>query len=68
MQNLFNPPKYVSMSMETSIDGNAFIVLEKFRKAALKQGWAEYDINKVLLASKAKDYQHLIDTIMYHIL
>lgn len=65
MSNLFNPPKYVSM--DTRIDSNAFILLEKFSKAALKQGWTEADIDKVILASKTKDYQHLIDTIMYHI-
>lgn len=66
-ENLFNPPKYVSM--DTRIDGsNPFILLERFRETALKQGWTEADIDKVILASKTKDYQHLIDTIMYHIL
>lgn len=63
--NLFTPPKYVNMDIR--IDGNAFFIVGRFTKLALKQGWNQSEIDKVINKSKEKDYQHLIDTLMNHI-
>lgn len=63
--NLFNPPKYVEMSL-VGVDGNAFVIMGTFRKNALKQGWTKEEVNLVLDKAKESDYANLLSTILAH--
>lgn len=63
--NLFNPPKYVEMSL-VGVDGNAFAIMGTFRKNALKQGWTKEEVNLVLDKAKESDYSNLLSTILAH--
>lgn len=65
MNNLFNPPKFVSGSL-VDIDGNAFALLSQFRKQSRRQGWSNADTDKVIEEAKSGDYEHLIDTLCAH--
>jgi hypothetical protein len=55
--------KKVRMQLE-GIDGNAFMVMGAFRKAARKQGWTDAEVKVVLDEAKSGDYDHLLATIM----
>ena len=48
------------------VDGNAFSIMGAFRRQALKEGWTEEEIERVLTEAKSKDYDHLLNTIMAH--
>ena len=58
--------KKVKLSLE-GINGNAFVIMGTFMKAAKKQGWTEKEIDDVILECKSGDYDHLIQTIMSNI-
>lgn len=47
-------------------DGNAFMILGLARRAAVKAGWPQEKIDKVMNEAKAGDYDHLLQTIMRH--
>ena len=55
------PPVYCPMEDE---DGNAFSILGRWSKAARKAGWPNSEIDRVLTAAKAGDYDHLLQTIL----
>lgn len=65
MSNLFNPGKYVSLDLADS-DGNAFVVMANFQRAAKREGWKSEEIDKVLTEAKSGDYNHLLGTILDH--
>jgi hypothetical protein len=48
------------------VDGNAFSIMGAFRRQALREGWTEEEIERVLTEAKSKDYDHLLNTIMAH--
>jgi len=45
-------------------DGNAFIILAKARKAALKAGWNRHQIEDFMDRAKSSDYNNLLQTCM----
>jgi len=45
-------------------DGNAFIILAKARKAALKAGWNRHQIDKFINEAMSGDYNNLLQTCM----
>jgi hypothetical protein len=48
------------------VDGNAFAVMGTFRRQAVKEGWKQEEIQKVLDEAMSGDYNHLLCTIMEH--
>lgn len=46
------------------LDGNAFVLLGAFRKAALRQGYSEKSINEVIEDAKSGDYAHLLSVLL----
>ncbi len=48
------------------IDGNAFVILGKFKRKAKQQGWSKEEIQEVLDEAKSGDYDHLLKTIIKH--
>lgn len=48
-------------------DGNAFFLMGLFCKNARRQGWPTHEIDAVLTKARAKDYSHLLATLMDHI-
>lgn len=64
MENLLGGKK-VKMDLN-GIDGNAYVVMGKFKRAARKQGFSEEQVDKVIEECKSGDYDHLIQTIMAH--
>ena len=63
--NLFNPPKFVKMTL-VGIDGNAFAIMGAFQREARRQGWTSEEINKVLEEARSSNYDHLLVTIDSH--
>lgn len=55
--------KKVVMSLH-NLDGNAFAILGAFNRNAKKQGWTREEIDSVITEAKAKDYRHLVGTIL----
>lgn len=55
--------KKVTLNL-VGLDGNAFVLLGAFRKAALKQGWTEAEVEVVLKDAKSGDYDHLLCVLM----
>lgn len=49
-----------------AIDGNAFVILGSFRKAALRQGYSVDEVNAVLEEAKSGDYDHLLQVMLEH--
>jgi len=47
----------------TSVDGNAFMLMGAFKKAARNQGWGIEDINKVLKEAQVGDYDNLVGVL-----
>ena len=45
------------------VDGNAFMLMGHFSRLAIRQGWTEEEIDKVLNEAMSGDYDHLIQTI-----
>lgn len=50
----------------TGSDGNAFVVLAKCSKAAMRAGWTSEKLDKVIAEMKAGDYDHLLRVAMTH--
>lgn len=48
------------------LDGNAFVLLGAFRKAAQRQGFPETEIDAVLNEAKSGDYNHLLSVLIAH--
>ena len=46
------------------LDGNAFMVMCAFQRAARRQGWTSEEIKSVLDECMSGDYDHLLATIM----
>ena len=65
MDNLFTPARTVNFPM-VGQDGNAFVLIGGWRKAARKQGWSDSDISKVVNEATSGDYNHLITTLAAH--
>lgn len=63
MKNLIN--KKVKLTL-VGLDGNAFMLMGSFQKAARRQGWTKEEIDKVLNECQSGDYNHLISTLMEH--
>jgi len=45
-------------------DGNAFAILAKAKKAALKAGWNRHQIRAFMDKAKSGDYNNLLQTCM----
>lgn len=57
--------KKVKLDLE-SLDGNAFMLLGAFRRAAKRQGWTEAEMNPVITKATSGDYDHLLCVLMDH--
>lgn len=57
--------KKVKLNLE-GVDGNAFVLMGAFSRAARHQGWSESDIKSVLDDAKSSDYDHLVATLVSH--
>ena len=47
-------------------DGNAFALMAKFRRGALRAGWTEEEIEEVIDDATSGDYDHLLATLTSH--
>ena len=47
-------------------DGNAFVIMGRFKTAAQKAKWPPEEIKKVLDEAMSGDYNHLLITISEH--
>jgi hypothetical protein len=47
-------------------DGNAFSLMGAFKRAATRQGWKDWEIEKVLTICMTSDYNNLLATLMDH--
>jgi hypothetical protein len=47
-------------------EGNAFIILGRFQRAALQAGWPAAEVRRVVKEATSKDYDHLRATIAAH--
>lgn len=45
-------------------DGNAFALIDGWKRAARREGWSEDDIEAVIVEAMSGDYDHLVQTIM----
>lgn len=45
-------------------DGNAFSILGRCRRAALKSGWTREDFKQFIDEATKGDYDHLLGTVM----
>ena len=48
------------------LDGNAFVLLGTFARAARRQGWPQERIHEVLEEARRADYDHLLRTLLRH--
>lgn len=46
------------------LDGNCFILLGEFQKAARRQGFTKEEIQKVIDEAKSSDYDHLLGVLI----
>ena len=46
------------------LDSNAFVLLGAFRKAAIRQGYSEESVDKVIEDAKSGDYDHLLSVLL----
>ena len=47
-------------------DGNAFAIIEAFRRQARREKWTKEEIDAVLEKAQSDDYDNLLRTIMAH--
>lgn len=47
-------------------DGNAFVILAKCRKPAIRAGWTDDEWKKFTDGAKQGDFDHLVQTVMKH--
>lgn len=55
--------KKVKLNLE-EIDGNAFMLMGAFSKAARRQGWSDKEREAVLAECRSGDYDHLLQTLL----
>lgn len=48
------------------VNGNAFMIMDVFRKQAKKEGWTLEEIEQVMIEAKSSDYNYLLATIENH--
>lgn len=48
------------------LDGNAFSILGRFRRAARKAGWTAPQIDALLEEAMSGDYDNLLQTVVRH--
>jgi len=48
------------------VDGNAFMIMDVFRRQAQKEGWTPEEIEQVMTEANSGDYVHLLATIENH--
>jgi hypothetical protein len=48
------------------VNGNAYAIMDVFKRQARKEGWTPEEIEKVLTEAKNTDYVHLLATIENH--
>lgn len=48
------------------LDGNAFALLNAFRRQAEREGWTQQEIDAVLDRATEGDYGHLLRTLIAH--
>ena len=48
------------------INGNAYNVMGAFQREARRQGWKDWEIEKVLTICQSSDYNNLLTTILDH--
>ncbi len=48
----------------TGIDGNAFMILGTARRALLKAGYSQADVDRYMEEAKSGDYDHLLQVTM----
>ena len=51
----------------TSVDGNAFVLLGGFKRAARVQGADQREVDEVIKEATSGDYDHLVQTLMANI-
>lgn len=64
MANLVNG-KTVKLTL-VGLDGNAFVLMGNFQRAARRQGWSDAEIKVVLDECMSGDYDHLLGTLIEH--
>lgn len=57
--------KKVRLSLVGS-DGNAYVLIGRFQRAAKAQGWTPEQIRRVTLEMTSGDYNHLLSTLIAH--
>ena len=58
-------PKYPHITVAlTGHDGNAFVILSRYRKAAREAGLSDGEIATFVAEAMSKDYDHLLQTAM----
>jgi len=55
--------KFVELDL-TSVDGNAFMLMGAFSRAARNAGWSKDEIDEVMKECQSGDYDHLVQTLM----
>ena len=48
------------------VNGNAYAIMDVFKRQARKEGWTPGEIEKVLKEAKSSDYVHLLATVENH--
>lgn len=48
----------------SEMDGNAFSILARARKAARRAGWTDEQVSKFTTEASSSDYDHLLQTCM----
>jgi hypothetical protein len=46
------------------MNGNAYVVMGEFKRAARQQGWTPEEIDTVIKEAMSGDYDHLLATIL----
>jgi hypothetical protein len=62
MENKLNG-KRVNLEL-VGLNGNAFVLLGAFQRAARKQGWTKEEIDIVMNEAQSSDYNHLLATLI----
>ena len=58
-------PKYPHITVAlTGHDGNAFVILSRYRKAAREAGLSDDEIAAFIAEAMSNDYDHLLQTAM----
>ncbi len=47
-------------------EANAFLILGRFQRAALKAGWPAAEVKRLIAEATSGDYDHLIATVAPH--